>query len=54
MSEQYENNNVEVEQTADETPAEEKQRPLTRRYNKNGKRRGKFAYAAPVGFWCLC
>lgn len=50
MSEQYENNNVEVEQTADETSAEEKQRPVTRRYNKNGKRRGKFAYAAPVGF----
>jgi len=50
MSEQYENNNVEVEQTA--APAEEQgeQRPLTRRYNKRGKRRGKFAYAAPVGF----
>ncbi len=25
-------------------------RPVTRRYNKKGKRRGKYAYAAPVGF----
>ena len=25
-------------------------RPVTRRYNKQGKRRGKYAYAAPVGF----
>lgn len=48
MSEQYENNNIEVELT-DDTPAEEK-RPVTRRYNKNGKRRGKYAYAATVGF----
>ena len=48
MSEQYENNNIEVDLTED-TPAEGK-RPVTRRYNKNGKRRGKFAYAAPVGF----
>lgn len=24
-------------------------RPVTRRYNKNGKRRGKYAYAAPLG-----
>ncbi|MBQ7088956.1 MAG: hypothetical protein IJN04_04860 [Clostridia bacterium] len=47
MSEQYENNNIEVELTAD-TPTEE--RPVTRRYNKRGKRRGKYAYAAPVGF----
>lgn len=48
MSEQYENNSIEVELT-DDTPAEEN-RPVTRRYNKNGKRRGKYAYAAPVGF----
>ena len=48
MSEQYENNSIEVELT-DDTPAEEK-RPVTRRYNKKGKRRGKYAYAAPVGF----
>lgn len=26
-------------------------RPVTRRYNKNGKRRGKYAYAAPLGFF---
>ncbi|MBR2319380.1 MAG: hypothetical protein IKA50_01170 [Clostridia bacterium] len=25
-------------------------RPVTRRYNKQGKRRGKYAFAAPVGF----
>lgn len=49
MSEHIENtNNIEVEQTAVETPAED--RPVTRRYNKHGKRRGKYAYAAPVGF----
>lgn len=49
MSESIEkNNDIEVELTAD-TPAEES-RPVTRRYNKNGKRRGKYAYAAPVGF----
>lgn len=42
------NNDVEVELTTDETPA--KERPVTRRYNKNGKRRGKYAYAAPLGF----
>ena len=48
MSESIENtNDIEIELTAD-TPAEE--RPVTRRYNKNGKRRGKYAYAAPVGF----
>lgn len=59
MSEQFENNNVDVELTTDsaaeepvaeETPAAPKARPVTRRYNKHGKRRGKFAYAAPVGF----
>ena len=63
MSEQFENNNVEVELTAEEiteetvvdaTPAEEtpvkESRPVTRRYNRHGKRRGKYAYAAPVGF----
>ena len=45
MSEHIEHtDDVEVEQ-----PTEEK-RPVTRRYNKHGKRRGKFAYAAPVGF----
>ena len=43
MSEQMENNNIEVELT-------EENRPVTRRYNKRGKRRGKYAYAAPVGF----
>lgn len=32
-----------------ETVAPAKKRPLTRRYNKNGKRRGKYAYAAPLG-----
>lgn len=26
-----------------------KSRPVTRRYNRNGKRRGKYAYAAPLG-----
>ena len=41
MSEQNENK-IEVQ------PAE--RRPVTRRYNKKGKRRGKYAYAAPVGF----
>ena len=25
------------------------ERPVTRRYNKRGKRRGKYAYAAPLG-----
>ena len=27
----------------------ESQRPVTRRYNKRGQRRGKYAYAAPLG-----
>lgn len=27
----------------------ESERPVTRRYNKRGKRRGKYAYAAPLG-----
>ncbi len=30
-------------------PTVEKQRPVTRRYNKHGRRRGKYAYAAPLG-----
>lgn len=34
--------------TSEERTAE--RRPVTRRYNKQGKRRGKYAYAAPVGF----
>ena len=41
MSEQ--NVNKSEEQVAEK-------RPVTRRYNKQGKRRGKYAYAAPVGF----
>lgn len=49
MSEQIENNNIDIELSAEDTPAEES-RPVTRRYNKKGKRRGKYAYAAPVGF----
>ena len=32
--------------TADEQP---KKRPVTRRYNRWGKRRGRYAYAAPLG-----
>lgn len=49
MSEPIEkNNDLEIEIPAEPTPAEE--RPVTRRYNKRGKRRGKYAYAAPVGF----
>lgn len=48
MSEQMENNkNIDIPLTED-APTEE-QRPVTRRYNKKGKRRGKYAYAAPVG-----
>lgn len=63
MSEQFENNTPEVELTDDlveetvaeesvagETPATPNARPVTRRYNKRGNRRGKYAYAAPVGF----
>lgn len=42
-----------VEKTIDiELPAEltdKKERPVTRRYSRSGKRRGKFAYAAPLG-----
>ena len=38
---------------ADKKPVEETKtetkRPLTRRYNKRGKRRGRYAYAAPLG-----
>lgn len=50
MSEHIEkNNDIELDLTTEETPAEES-RPVTRRYNKRGKRRGKYAYAAPVGF----
>ena len=50
MSEHIENtNDVVAELPAEETPAVES-RPVTRRYNKKGKRRGKYAYAAPVGF----
>ena len=63
MSEQYENNNVEVEQTpdvsaeepvVDDTPVEAT--PATassttsRRYDRKGRRRGKYALAAPIGF----
>lgn len=44
MSEKHENNDIVVD-----IPTEES-RPVTRRYNKQGKRRGKYAYAAPVGF----
>lgn len=50
MSEQIENNkDIEVELPVEETPTRQS-RPATRRYNKAGKRRGKYAYAAPVGF----
>lgn len=49
MSEQIENNSIDIELSAEDTPAEES-RPVTRRYNKRGHRRGKYAYAAPVGF----
>lgn len=48
-----------VEETAEKSAAETapvapaapkvKPRPLTRRYNKRGRRRGKYAYAAPLG-----
>ena len=49
MSEQYEKtNDIEIELNAEAAPAA--QRPRSRRYSKSGKRRGKFAYAAPVGF----
>lgn len=45
MSEHVEkNNDIEIELNTEES------RPVTRRYNKRGKRRGKYAYAAPVGF----
>lgn len=59
MSENYENNEIQeeltvesapIEETADQPTVEEPRRPLTRRYNKRGRRRGKYAYAAPVGF----
>lgn len=44
MSEHIEqHNDIEVELT-------EETRPVTRRYNKRGKRRGKYVYAAPLGF----
>ena len=49
MSEKRDNNDIELELTADETPTSEN-RPVIRRYNKRGQRRGKYAYAAPVGF----
>jgi hypothetical protein len=49
MSEQYEKtNDIEIALT-EGTPAKE-ERPVTRRYNRKGYRRGKYAYAAPVGF----
>lgn len=45
-----------AEETVEETvptekpaAAEETERPTTRRYNKRGTRRGKYAYAAPLG-----
>lgn len=41
MSERQENNEIKAERTPS------KRRP---RYDKNGKRRGKYAFAAPVGF----
>ncbi len=57
MEKQYDpaNENI-VEVTAEqETPMAaqvemaKKQRPVTRRYNRRGARRGKYAYAAPLG-----
>lgn len=42
-------NDVTVEKTIDIPLDEEKSRPVTRRYNKWGKRRGRYAYAAPLG-----
>ena len=44
-------NDLPMEKTID-IPLEDEQkpaRPVTRRYNKRGKRRGKYAYAAPLG-----
>ena len=36
----------------EETPASaDAARPVTRRYNKKGRRRGKYAYAAPLGMF---
>ena len=41
---------TEAEETkAAEKAPEKKSRPVTRRYTKSGKRRGKYAYAAPLG-----
>lgn len=44
-------NDLPVQKTIDIPLDEEKAvvRPVTRRYNKYGKRRGKYAYAAPLG-----
>lgn len=44
------NENSASQEVKNHTEQQEVQRPVTRRYNKNGKRRGKFAYAAPLGF----
>ncbi len=38
-----------AEETAAKEPKEKSIRPVTRRYNKRGTRRGKYAYAAPLG-----
>lgn len=46
MDMQYDSTMENSEKTAAATP---KARPVTRRYNKWGQRRGKYAYAAPLG-----
>jgi len=42
-------NDLNTQKSIDIPLEEEKQRPVTRRYNKRGKRRGRYAYAAPLG-----
>ena len=40
---------VEAATVVSESAQTEESRPVTRRYNKKGRRRGKYAYAAPLG-----
>ncbi len=42
-------NDLNTQKAIDIPLEDEKQRPVTRRYNKRGKRRGRYAYAAPLG-----
>lgn len=47
---QKDKNNTAPQEAKTDKKQQEAERPVTRRYGKNGKRRGKYAYAAPLGF----